>query len=207
MGKIFDFDIDRAMQEHNLRHFVETGTGTGDSLEFICRFPFHTIWSCEIESAVAQHAMNRLVDDRITLFLGPSTAMLENLWRIPQGERILFWLDAHFPGADYGLHNYYDEQNESIRLPLKNELALIKQHRPLAQDVIVIDDARIWLDDVFESGAIPVHLLACRPAELGIDFIHEMFRDTHRIDVLHNQEGFIVLSPSDVMAVEIKHAD
>lgn len=207
MGNISHFDIDRGMQVYNLEHYVETGTGAGDSLCFACSLPFKTIWSCEIDPITMQVAMNRLNDVRVTLFFGPSAKMMDCLWRIPEDERILFWLDAHFPGAQSGLRGYADEPDEALRLPLKDELTLIKKHRPLAQDVIVIDDARIWLDDQFQGGPIADHLLECRPKELGIDFIHELFADTHRIDVIHDHEGYIMLSPywvSDDMALEIK---
>jgi hypothetical protein len=207
MGTISHFDIDRGMQVYNLDHFVETGTGRGDGLSFACSLPFKTLWSSEIDPITIQLAMNRIEDHRVTLFHGASTKMLDCLWRIPKEERILFWLDAHFPGAQHGFKGYADEEDEDLRLPLKHELALIKKHRALDQDVIVIDDARIWLDEPFESGPIPDFLLPCRPTELGIQFIYDLFADSHRIDVIHDDQGYIVLSPywvSDDIALEIK---
>lgn len=209
MGKIFHFDIERTMQEYDLRNFVETGTGAGDSLGFILGLPFQKIWSSEIEPTVAQHVMNRMSDDRITLFVGPSAAMLANLWRIPQDERILFWLDAHFPGADYRIREWGSVKDDALRLPAKTELELIKQHRPLGQDVIILDDARIWLDDPFDEGILPEEVRPYVPSDRNIAFIHEMFDETHRIDVLMDHQGYIVLSPwwvADAMAVEVKHA-
>lgn len=206
MGKIYHFNIERTMQDFDLRHFVETGTGTGDSLEFVLGLPFQHIWSSEIEPIIAQHVMDRLLDDRITLFIGPSAAMLSNLWRIPQDERILFWLDAHFPGADYCLRDWGAVSDNAIRLPARTELELIKQHRPLGQDVIVIDDARIWLDEPFAEGIIHQDIRPFIPNDRNIDFIHEMFDETHRIDVLMDHQGYIVISPkwADKIAVEAK---
>ena len=206
MGKLASFDIAATIQRYDLRNLVETGTGVGEGLSFACTLPFTSLWSCEIEPKVMRAAMETCVDERVTLFLGPSDKMLDCLWRLPANDRILFWLDAHFPGAQWRLRGYADEQDETIRLPVRSELEMIKKHRPLNQDVIIIDDARIWLDDAFESGPLPQSLSACRPAELGIAFIHEMFGDTHRIDVLLNEEGFIILSPkvlSDEIAVSV----
>ena len=206
MGELASFDIATAIATYDLRHLVETGTGVGKGLSFACGFPFTSLWSSEIEPAVLNAAMDICVDERVTLFLGPSDRMLDCLWRLPTDERILFWLDAHFPGAQWGYHGYADEKNEAIRLPLRSELEMIKQHRPLNDDVIIIDDARFWLDDAFENGPIHPQILSCRPAELGIGFIHDLFGETHRIDVLLNQEGFIILSPkaiSDEIAVTI----
>jgi hypothetical protein len=142
-----------------------------------------------------QFTLSRMADDRITLFLGPSKAMMDYLWRFPTDERILFWLDAHFPGADYKLRNYADTKDESVRLPLRDELALIKHHRPNNADMIIIDDARIWLDDDFDDGPMPAALADCRPSELGIQFIYDLFGDSHFIEVLRRQQGYIVLTP------------
>ena len=206
MGELAHFDIATAIETYDLRNLVETGTGMGIGLTFACGLPFTSLWSCEIEPVVLQYVMDRLVDERVTLFLGASDKMLDCLWRLPSDERILFWLDAHFPGAQWGFRKYVDEQNEAIRLPLRSELALIKHHRPRNEDVIIIDDARIWLDDAFEEGPFPANILRSRPAELGIDFIYDLFGETHRIDVLLKGEGYIVLSPkalSDEMAVSV----
>jgi hypothetical protein len=207
MGKLANFDIAATIERYDIRNLVETGTGVGEGLSFACTLPFTALWSSEIEPQVMQVAMENCVDERVTLFVGRSDNMLDCLWRLPADDRILFWLDAHFPGAQWFLRGYGDEKDESIRMPLRNELAMIKKHRPLNQDVIIIDDARIWLDDAFESGPVP-HQIAhcCRPAELGIDFIHDLFAETHRIDVLLNEEGFIILSPkaiSDEIAVKV----
>lgn len=195
MGVLTFFDIEGAIRSHGLQRFVETGTGTGESLAFAAKFPFISLWSCEIEPVLVDRAKDQFRDDRMTLFLWPSHKMLECLPQLPDHQRILFWLDAHFPGADYGLRCYGDEPDETIRLPLKQELALIKQHRPFGEDIIVIDDARLWLDDDFEC-VMPSELVAdCCPIERGIGFIHDLFDETHRIEVIHRHTGYIVLSP------------
>lgn len=207
MGRLATFDVAAAIGKYDLRHLVETGTGIGEGLSFACCLPFTSLWSSEIEPVVIRIAMENCADDRVTLFLGRSEKMLDCLWRFPTDERILFWLDAHFPGAQWGLRGFADETDETVRMPLRTELAIIKQHRPLNEDVFVIDDARIWLDDAFENGPIPPQIAhCCRPAELGIDFIHDLYGETHRIDVLPNEEGFIILSPkaiSDEIAVTV----
>jgi hypothetical protein len=206
MGQLSHFNLAAAIKTYDLRHLVETGTGCGAGLAFACSLPFTSLWSCEIEPTVMQYVMDTLTDERVTLFVGPSERMLDCLGRFPRDERILFWLDAHFPGAQWGLRRYVDERDEAIRLPVQSELAMIKKHRPLNEDVIIIDDARIWLDEEFEEGPFPPNIIDSRPAELGIDFIHALFGETHRIDVLHNAEGYIVLSPkaiSDEIAVTV----
>lgn len=203
MGQLEHFDIKAAMQAHDLRRFVETGTGSGESLAVACDLPFTSLWSCEIEPLLASMVKKKFIDDRVTLFLGPSSTMLDWLPRLPGMDRILFWLDAHFPGADFGLRGYADVLDESMRLPLRDELALIKRHRPHNEDVIIIDDARIWLDETFEAGPIPDNLLACRPAQLGIGFIHDLFAESHRIDILPENQGYIILTPKSFDGIAV----
>jgi len=194
MGKLAHFNLDNMLRLFHLRHFVETGTGSGDSLRVACRHPFGQLWSCDIEPTLIQSVQPTVADDRVHLFVGRSVQMLDLLSAFPADEPILFWLDAHFPGADCGLRGYGDESNEMIRLPLRQELALIKQHRPAHQDVIIIDDARLWVDGPFQAireDLVPL----CMPSERGVEFIVELFDASHTLTVVTDNEGYIVLTP------------
>ena len=94
---------------------------------------------------------------------------------------ILFFLDAHFPGADFGLAGYEDETNEDIRIPLQKEMETIVSLRgaDIKKDVFIIDDLRIYEDGPYEAG----------PWELkeklgghGIEFVYDLFAATHYIE-------------------------
>lgn len=195
MAKLFQIDIASLCAMYNLSRFVETGTGHGESLLFACRFPFVSLWSCEIERVLANFALERVChDERVSLFIGSSAQMLGMLSFLPMDEPILFWLDAHFPGADYGLRGYGDIE-ESVRLPLREELTLIRAHRRCNADVILIDDARIWLDGDFDDAImLPKARIAC-PSERGIGFIEELFAATHHIEIIPIEQGQIWLTP------------
>ena len=52
-------------------------------------------------------------------------ALADVLPAVERDKPILFWLDAHFPGADFGLATYKDEHGREPALPLERELALI----------------------------------------------------------------------------------
>jgi hypothetical protein len=43
----------------------------------------------------------------------------------------LFWLDAHFPGADYKGVKYDEEKDDSKRIPLEAELKIISENRDI----------------------------------------------------------------------------
>jgi hypothetical protein len=71
--------------------------------------------------------------------------------------------------------------------------------RPLAasRDVILIDDARIWLDLPFGSGPIPDSLRPLCPAGRDIAFVQDLFNDTHDIHVDLSHEGYVMLTPRE----------
>jgi hypothetical protein len=59
----------------------------------------------------------------------------------------LFFLDAHFPGADASIRGYADETDHNVNIPLLRELTAIKQRVGKYNDVIIIDDLRLFKDD------------------------------------------------------------
>jgi hypothetical protein len=202
MGQLRHFGLNQLADRFGLNVFVETGTGTGDSLAYAAScFAFDTLYSCEIDLTLADRAVSRFaLDSRVHVHPLPSTAFLSVLLPALPAETALFWLDAHFPGADYGMAPYADPTiSAAVRLPLQDELNLIHRLRPdhAARDVILIDDARIWVDMDFGSGQLPDHLRPLCPANRHIDFITDLFADTHRMRVDISHEGYIVLTPRE----------
>ena len=194
MGKLWYFDVAAIWRKYDLRHFVETGTGEGESLFYASSLPFSTLWSCDIEQTVLDLMQNRFArHPKVKVFCSSSKTMLMNILpNIPVNEPILFWLDAHYPGADYKLKGYTDEPDENIRLPLNDEISMIRGYRSQSEDVIIIDDARIWVDGTFDSEEIPD---SYRLPERGIKFIEDKFGSTHNIEILYQNQGSIVLTP------------
>jgi hypothetical protein len=107
---------------------------------------------------------------------------------------ILFWLDAHFPGADGRLTDYNHEPNDSIRCPLENELESIKSIRAGREDVFLIDDLRIYERGPFATGDLPEHIR--RPAGDGVEFAYRLFSDTHHILKLFDDDGYLLMLPN-----------
>lgn len=135
-------------------------------------------------------------DPRIRLIEATSeAAFTEWLPRLPVETPVLFWLDAHFPGADFGYAGYDTEGDEALRLPLERELRLIRELRPGGRDVILIDDLRIYEDGPFASGPMPDFAQTLPPERRHIRFISELFGDTHHIHRLYQEEGYVMLLP------------
>lgn len=202
MGSLARFNLPEMELRFHFRHFVETGTGNGDGLAFAASFPFFaTLQSCEIEDTLVSAADLRFAHDtRVNIYRGKSETFLGNGRKtalLPGADPALFWLDAHFPGADYGLaayDKYAMVPTVPVMLPLQNELAVIASlKRP--KDVILIDDLRIYVDGPFGSGNLPADLRPLCPRRRSIDFVHKIMGETHDVHTFFEHEGYIMLTP------------
>lgn len=193
MGCITRFDLQRIIEDFGTVVFFETGTWKGDAVAYALKFPFGKIYSVEIIPAVATRAGERFSDEqRVEIFEGSSYDILkERLGSIK--ENCLFWLDAHYPGADEGLVEYDAHEDEDLRLPLEKEIQLIRTLRKGFRDVIIIDDLRVYEDGNYEKGNAPVDTL---PKKIrGIQFIDENFGQSHSFVRSYQDEGYLLLFP------------
>lgn len=199
MGDLHRLPIGSLVTRHGCKHFVETGTGLGAGVGEAQKQPFTTLHTIEVEFWLYQKGEEFFAehpDERLFRYLGQSASALQSiLSNIPKEEPILFWMDAHFPGADFNLRAYGDEWRDAIRLPLESELVIIQAMRPEGRDVIICDDMMLYLDDDFEKGPLPEKLSLIVPKERNINFIHRLFRDTHDIKILKQDQGYALITP------------
>ena len=112
-------------------------------------------------------------------------------------EPCLFWLDAHFPGAHHGA-DYAAEKDVSLRLPLDEEVRMIRAARPDARDVLLIDDARIYQPGPYSGGDLsddwePLKGIDRSPRRL--DFIRALYGQTHGMIVDYADQGYVMVFP------------
>ena len=198
MGTIARFDLTDLHRRFGIGCFVETGTGGGEGITHAAKFDFFAhITSCEIEPGLYHAAAERFLwDSRVLVCHGFSVPFLRDVCGgIPVDEPILFWLDAHFIGADYGVHDYGHETDDLFRLPLELELRAIAALRPAARDVIVCDDLRIYVDGPFQHGNAPDSVRPYCPKVRGVGFAHELFGATHDVQELYEHEGYLLITP------------
>tara|TARA_R110002020_G_scaffold120146_3_gene273766 strand:+ start:8749 stop:9363 length:615 start_codon:yes stop_codon:yes gene_type:complete len=202
MGCIQAFDVEQIVEKTGVKTFIETGTLHGEGVEYAKAFPFEQIHSIEIISNLAEAAKHKFADDhRIKIHQGHSADVLEEL--LPKIDTsILFWLDAHFPGADSkhstaGGENVYDR-----RVPLESEIKIISQRAGKFKDVLVIDDLWLYEDGPFETGSFNDWMKIHHNGETRQDlcgsdasFIENAFKDTHDIQKFYKQQGYIVCTP------------
>jgi hypothetical protein len=172
LGELFLHKLDEYIEKYGCQVFFETGTGIGTGLLHAMKYDFKILYSTEINKDLFKQNIPLLADDRVRLLNVESVVGLHLALALhTEDEPILFWLDAHFPGADFGLGKYDDPMDESIRLPLESELQTIKGIRPNAKDVFIIDDLQLYEDGPYELKYEPfVDKYKRKP-----DFIYEMY--------------------------------
>ena len=198
MGSLRFFSLQPLMEQYGCRYLFETGTGIGDGLHYASFFAFERLWSVEIHPEVAATARDRFVNEpRIEIVEGSSEDALKRvLPTVDRATPMLFWLDAHFPGADFGYASYKDEKDIDRRLPLERELALIGQLRAPCRDVILIDDLRIYEEGPYAMGPMPDWAQTLPPELRNVAFVERApWSKTHDLQRFHEHTGYLVLTP------------
>jgi len=184
---------ENVLEFYNIQNFVETGTGIAEVVKSVydidSELNIHTIEI--IEQIYKKNKISFSYMENVNWHLGQSSEVLPEILPTLTGNT-LFWMDAHFPGADFGMASYGDEPDLSKRLPLQSELEIIVKNRDVSNDVFVIDDLRIYEDGPFEGGNWRDR---SKYGGDGIDFIDELFEETHYVIKSYNKQGFIILFP------------
>ena len=131
MGQInHPMKLKETLESFGIKNFVETGTGDGSSMnKVIDTEVLNKHYGIELDTELFSNLMKRYDgNENVIIFNGYSEdcmgAVLEELSDDPT----LFWLDAHFPGADYGPAGYGDEEDLNKRLPKLHPYSLQNIH-------------------------------------------------------------------------------
>ena len=206
MGTLRNFNLAPIIEQAGVVSLFETGTSSGDGVQYARHFIFDEIWSVEIVDEIAQRARQRFAGDSRVHILNATSedALMRVLPAIAPSKPILFWLDAHFPGADDGLRGYKDEQDQDKRLPLARELDIIAGCRTQGRDVILIDDLRIYEDGPFEQGPLPDWAQTLAPEQRNLDFIlTSRWAVTHDLRRIYTHTGYLMLVPKQADSVRL----
>ena len=194
MGQLNEaIQIKNVLDFYDIKNFVETGTGKAEVVQTVVEaddtLNVHTIEV--IPEIYDKNKINFSYLKDVNWHLGTSFDILPEILPDLKGTT-LFWMDAHFPGADFGLSSYGDEKDDDKRLPLKKELETIVANRDVTNDVFVIDDLRIYEDGPFGDGNWEDRE---KYGGDGIEFIEELFDETHYVVKSYNAQGSILLFP------------
>lgn len=148
--KLFNLDYFREL--YNSSIFIETGLGMGHGLLYASRYMFDKLFSIEIEEDVIRKVNQYIVpqiyrNERVSIIHGNTMHILPKILAcIPGNISIIFWLDAHLGS--------YGATDANTLFPLENEINIINTYRSKSQDIIIIDDLRLYKDGDYQYGSI-----------------------------------------------------
>jgi len=191
MGELYLHDLSK----YNCNIFVETGTGKGTGIEHALKYRFDKLYSIEIHTQLYNECKNKFASNRLKLINATSIDGLKKILKeTDKNDTILFWLDAHFPGADFQLGSYYDNIEFNLKFPLEWEINLIYETRKKCKDVFIIDDLQLYEDGDYELKWEQDFIDRFR---MSNEFIYDKYFDTHNFIKDYRHQGFLILEPKD----------
>lgn len=193
MGELNQHNLEEYINTYGCKHFIETGTGIGTGLQYAKQFSFLKLFSIEYMKELYNGCLLRFKgDNRITLLNTDSITGLEQILGELDSTPILFWLDAHFPGADFNYNSYHHySDNKKLHMPLKDEIELITTIRDTSKDVFIIDDLRIYEKGNYQLGSWEFYDLY---GGGGVEFITSALPN-HKVTRDYRHQGFLILTP------------
>ena len=205
MGTIRRFDLQEIKDKYNSKVFVETGTMYGDGVDYALQYSFDKIISIEIESSIHKTAVKKYKDnDTVNIVLGDSSKVLNECINNID-DNIIFFLDAHFPGADTDLRSYDEVKLMEFNTyaPLEKELNIIPKRAKEHKDVIIADDLWLYEEGNFGAGNMNEHAKnhnqnITKEELIGHDakFAYNLFSKTHTIKKHYNDQGYLIFLPN-----------
>jgi hypothetical protein len=193
MGTLRKYDL----QQSHCQVFFETGTGLGHSLKHaLDNGNFSALYSSEIHEPTAERASELFATHPHVhiLHYDSITALTFILRDVPSTTPIFFFLDAHFPGEVEVGYTYSQNTPNDVTMPLKEELQIIRQIRPNANDVIVVDDLKLYEDGPFENEQISDNFANIPASWRNLDFIYTLFPD-RTIEKSFLDDGYLIIKP------------
>jgi hypothetical protein len=204
MGVLYAFDLTDIILKYDLEYYFETGTGIGECLEYALRYPFKELYSVDIDDELIKAARNKFAetDKDLKLFTGTSEDILrEHVPSLPKDSPTLFFLDAHFPGADFHKISYEESIRtyKEVAFPLEEEIKIIQEARDTSRDVIILDDLMLYEpSDKYEHKGWEYGWLQ---EELNLatssQFIYDAFQETHNFTKDYRNQGYLVITPKE----------
>ena len=183
--------LDVIVEKYGIKNFVETGTGPGISMNIAVKSNlFEKLYGVELDEDWFNEAINKFPN--VKMYQGFSKDVMYDVLKDLDDSPTFFWLDAHFPGADYRGQKYDAEKDDSIRIPLESELKIISENRDCSKDVFLMDDLRIYKDAPFTAGVWEDRRTA---GAKNCDFMEVLIGKTHILIENHNDQGYMTGYP------------
>lgn len=204
MGQInHPVKLKKMLQDFDIQNFVESGTGDGSSMDKVLLTGRKlSAYGVELDEELYKNLEKKYdMLGYVALYKGYTEDQFVRVMEDLDDSPTLFWLDAHFPGADYGDASYGAEEDIDKRLPMEKELRVMKENRDLSNDIIFMDDLRIYVDRPFVAGPWPQRKLYGGD---GYDFVEEIIGETHILIEHHGDQGYLLAFPVDTPEEKIR---
>lgn len=178
--------------------FIETGTGLGHSLQHALdvKAGFDKLYSIEIHEETANRAIVRFAAIKnIQVINSDSTSAIKKiLSSVSLNTPILFFLDAHFPGEVEADYDYKCNKVNNVTMPLEEELRLIYSLRPNSDDVIIVDDWRLYEEGDYENDNCHDNFANITEEFRNINFLTEIFPNKV-LERCYYDDGYLIIKP------------
>lgn len=191
MGSLSDFNancknIQSLKDQYQSTVFVETGCFRGNSLSFVIDMGFDNLYSCDIDQEMINYCIDRFKKPNLQIYHMDSIRFLNNLiYSLANIQSVIFYLDAHLPEHDKTSGSVLSDN--PLNFPLEEEISVINKHRSDKNDIIIIDDLRIYEDGPFTGGNW-TERYRFNPS---LSFLDQY---DYNIEKFYSQEGYLVLT-------------
>ena len=201
MGAIKNIKLSALKEKYNGRIFIETGSGYGTGIYEALRSNFDLVLSVEIDKEQTELLQKVFrFDQKVQIFNALCRDFLSQI--LPQiniNTPCVIFLDAHFPGADLNKKAFSSEKNESIRMPLYEELQIVKKLRidKGAKDLIIVDDIMLYDDDNQYEASHQKQTMDILPREHRnyLNKFISLYEASHTSTILKSEQGWLILEP------------
>jgi len=194
MGRIQNpTHLEQMCRKFEIKNYVETGVGKGHAMKYVLDLGcIDQAYGIELDNRLFETYEKIFTNQPVEFFYGYSHEQMENVLKELDKNPTLFWLDAHFPGADYFGEGYGSEKDFIKRLPMEEELRIISKNRDISNDIIFMDDLRIYVDRDFTMRNWEDRKTI---GSDGYDFVEDLIGETHTINEHLGDEGYLLAFP------------
>ena len=207
MGCLRRHNLNSYIDKYNLQYYFETGTGQAEALEHAIQYPFKKCYTVDIDEEMVEFSYNKLKNKSgcdIEFLVGKSIDILEEyVPQIPKESPSLFFLDAHFPGADFHKCTYEESirEHKEDAFPLEEEVNVIIKNRDTSNDVFIIDDLVLYEKDAkvdcINEGVVWGYdwLQDELNLQTSSKFLYKNFEKTHDFKKDFRDQGYLIITP------------
>ena len=200
MAHLEEHDIESLKTQFKLDTFFETGTGNCEGIIHAKECGFNNIHTVDCMEQTTTAAKSKCPWAKV--HLGKSSSVIsafQTMRKVEPPCRVLWWLDAHFPGVDTGILNWQESRESHAArefMPLADELDAIVSDL-WENDVILIDDAFLYRAGILD---IPANDRVPDWATSGLGSLEsrmDRLLSTHTLTIKSEGTGSFVLTPKE----------